>query len=71
MHVGRELSVVLNRQKLTVQQQGWELSVKCVVLKCANAPCAQSMSFLDGHGVLVAYPTVHLAPIVSGSAACL
>lgn len=71
MHVSRELSVVLNWQLLTEQQQGWEQSVKFVVLKCANGPCAQSMSFLDGHGVLVAYPTVLLAPIVSGSAACL
>ncbi|KAM7366023.1 hypothetical protein PAMP_015495 [Pampus punctatissimus] len=36
---------------------------EAVVLKCANGPCAQSMSFLDVHGLLMAYPTVHLAPL--------
>lgn len=45
--------------------------MKYVVLKCANGPCAQSLSFLDGRGVLAVYPTVHLAPIVSGSAPLL
>lgn len=70
-YASRELSMVLNWQQLTIQWQCWELSVKYVVLKCANRPCAQSMSFLDGHGVLAACPAVSLAPIVSGSALLL
>lgn len=45
--------------------------MKYAALKCANGPCTQSMSFLDGHGVPLASPTVHLAPIVSGSAVLL
>lgn len=42
-------------------------SLKDAMLKFANGPWAQAMSFLDGHGVLAAYPTVHFALIVSGS----
>lgn len=58
MHVGGELFVVLN--SLAMQQQRWGISVKYVVPKSTGG--AQGMSFLDGHGVLVAYPMVHLAP---------
>lgn len=46
-------------------------SLKGSVLKFVNGPWAQAMSFLDGHGVLAAYPTVHFALIVSGSAPLL
>lgn len=67
----RDLSMVLNWQWFTIQWKSRELSLKYVVLKCANGPCAQSMSFLDGHGVPAAYPSVYLAPIVCGSALLL
>ncbi len=64
-HAGREASKVLNSQR-----QCRELSMK-YELKSVNGACAQSVSFLDGHGVLAVYPTVHLAPIFSGSAPLL
>lgn len=46
-------------------------SLKDAMLKFANGPWAQAMSFLDGHRVLAAYPTVHFALIASGSAPLL
>lgn len=59
---------MLKREQLPTQWQCWELSGKNLVLKYATRPCPQSMSFLDGHRNLAVSPTVHLAPIVSGSA---
>lgn len=81
----RQTSVGEMKQRIQIENCPWcwtasdsqysgsagSLCVKYVVLKCANGPCAQSTSFLDGRGVLAVYPTVSLAPIVSGSALVL
>lgn len=58
-------------QQCKIQWQCWELVTRRHNVEVANGPWAQAMSFLDGHGVPAAYPTVHFALIVSGSALLL